>query len=315
MLKGKVAVVTGGGRGIGRGVAMALAAQGARVVVNDIGSATDGSGGSRTPAEDVVNEIRSAGNEAMANFDSVTESNSAANIIKTAIDAFGRIDILVNTAGIIRERDLCEMTDDEWDRVIKTHLYGHFYCTRAAARWMTDAAKTGRLTHGRIINFTSTSGILGGNPAQLNYSAAKMGVVGFTYTCANALAPLGITVNAISPRALTRLIDGLTDERLREMAVARMGMSPEEAQRTSIRELQRRLGAGNPETIAPFVCWLAGDESGKVNGQVFRVMHGVIGVYKRMEEQTIARQSGEFTMEDVRRIMAASEKDLPKTAR
>lgn len=309
-LRDKVAVVTGAGRGIGRGIAIAMAAEGAKVVVNDLGTAGDGTGASGTPAEEVVKEIRILGGEAVANFASVAEAADAESIIRTAIENFGKIDVLVNNAGVLRDRMIWNMTDEEWDLVIKTHLYGHFYCTRAAVRWMRDAAKEGRLKNGRIINITSHAGIKG-NPGQPNYSAAKMGVVGFTYSCAMALGRYGITCNAIAPRAITRLTDTIPEERLRELAVRRGMATAEESQKLGLEELKRKFLGGAPEAIAPLVCWLASDESSHVNGHVFMIMEGRVGIFNSMEETKLAFKDGMFTLDELWRIMPIMTTGLP----
>ena len=301
-LKDKVAVVTGAGRGVGRGIAMAMASEGAKVVVNDLGGTGDGTGVSKTPAEEVVNEIKRAGSEAVVSFASVSEVEGAESIIKTAINSFGRIDVLVNNAGILRDRMIWNMTDEEWDGVIKTHLYGHFYCTRAAVRWMRDAAKEGKLENGRIINITSHAGIKG-NAGQVNYSAAKMGVVGFTYSCAMALGRYGVTCNAIAPRAITRLTDTIPEDRLRELAVRRGIATPDESQKLELEELKRKFLGGGPEAIAPLVCWLAGDEASHVNGHVFMMTEGRVAVFNHMEEVTNAFKEGIFTVDDLWNIM------------
>ena len=314
-LKDKVAVVTGSGRGIGRGIALTLASEGAKIVVNDLGVAGDGTGISASPAEEVVNEIKKAGGEAVANFSSVADPDGAESIIKTAIDSFGRIDILVNNAGILRDRMVWNMSDEEWDGVIKTHLYGHFYCTRAATRWMRDAAKEGTLKNGRIINFSSHAGI-NGNPGQPNYGAAKMGVVGFTYSCAMALGRYGITSNAIAPRASTRLTDTIPEDRLRELAVRRGMATPEDAPKLSIDELKKRFLGGGPAAIAPLVCWLASNESSHVNGQVFVMTEGKVGIFCPMVENKLAFKDGLFTVDelwDIMPIMTAGLPDLGKT--
>ena len=201
-LKDRVAVVTGAGRGIGRAEALALAAEGAKLVVNDLGVATDGSGSSQTPAEEVCQEIRKMGGEAYPNYDSVATQEGGENIIKTAIDKFGKIDILVNNAGILRDRMLFNMSEEEWDIIMKVHLYGTFHCTRPASVYMRQQR------WGRIINTSSISGL--GNVGQANYSAAKEGIVGFTRTAALDLGKYGITVNAIRPNAATRMT--LTDD-------------------------------------------------------------------------------------------------------
>lgn len=309
-LRDKVAVVTGAGRGIGRSIAIAMAVEGARVVVNDLGVAGDGSGASRGPAEEVVKEIEAIGGEAVASFASVAEAAGAESIIRTAVEEFGRIDILVNNAGVLRDRMIWNMSDEEWDVVIKTHLYGHFYCTRAAVRWMREAAKEGRLRNGRIINVTSHAGIKG-NPGQPNYSAAKMGVVGFTYSCAMALGRYGITCNAIAPRAITRLTDTIPEDRLRELAVRRGIATLEESRSLGLEELKRKFLGGGPEAIAPLVCWLASDESSRVNGQVFMIMEGRIGVFSSMDETRLAFKDGIFTLDELCRIMPVMTAGLP----
>ena len=201
LLEGKVAIITGAGGGLGRAHALAFAAEGAKVVVNDPGVSRDGSGGTAKMADAVVDEIKKAGGQAVANYDSV--SDGAEKVVKAAVDAFGKVDILVNNAGILRDKTIHNMTDDMWDLVIAVHLRGTFQCTRAAAKVMKEKG-----TGGRIINTTSVAG-LKGNFGQSNYSAAKAGIYGFTLTAAMELAKDGITVNAIAPIAKTRMTEDI----------------------------------------------------------------------------------------------------------
>lgn len=300
-LKGKVAVITGSGRGIGKGIAMAMASEGAKVVINDLGGTVDGSGVSTKVADEVATEIRRMGAEAAANSDSVATSQGADNIIKTAINSFGRIDILVNNAGILKDRMLWNMTDEEWDAVIKTHLYGNFYCTRAAASAMRDAIKEGKQSSGRIINLSSHAGILG-SPGQPNYSAAKMGIVGLTFSCAKALAAHGITCNAVAPLAMTRLTDTIPDDRLRQMA-ARSGYAG--AETAPIEEIKKKWLGGAPEAVAPVACWLASDDAQNITGQVFVATEGRIGIFSHMQEEKLAFKEGVFTLDEAWRILPA----------
>ena len=196
-LKGKVAVVTGAGRGLGRCHALALAAEGAKVVINDLGGAVDGTGADKSPADEVVAEIKKMGGEAVANYDSVATMEGGEKIIKAAIDNFGRLDILVNNAGVLRDRMIFNMTEEEWDTVISVHLKGHFACTKHACIIFRQQRS------GRIINTSSEAGL--GNMGQANYSAAKEGIVGFTRTVARDMGRYGVTCNAIRPRAATRM--------------------------------------------------------------------------------------------------------------
>ncbi len=248
-LDGRVAIVTGAGRGIGRSVATLLARQGAAVVVNDLGSAVDGSGSDAGPASVVAQEIGAAGGKAVANGADVSDHAAAEALAGTAIEQFGRLDVLVNVAGILRDRMVFNMTEEEWDDVIRVHLRGTFNTTKfAAAYWrsLRDPA-----AQNRIINFTSVSG-LHGAPGQPNYAAAKMGIVGLTYSCANALGRYGVTVNAISPGAATRMTDSVPTER-----------------RTA------RAGADewSPDNVAPVVAYLASERSGWITGEpVVRVI-------------------------------------------
>jgi NAD(P)-dependent dehydrogenase (short-subunit alcohol dehydrogenase family) len=203
LLDGKVAVITGGGNGIGRAEALLFASEGAKVVVNDLGGARDGTGGGASAAEAIVEEIRAAGGEATANADSVASREGAERIISTAVDSFGRIDILVNNAGILRDKTLLKMTDEMWDAVIDVHLKGTFLCTQVAARHMVKQGDGGR-----IVNTTSVSGMMG-NFGQTNYAAAKAGIYGVTRTAAIELQKHRITVNALAPIAKTRLTEDL----------------------------------------------------------------------------------------------------------
>lgn len=239
LLAGKVAVVTGAGGGLGRSHALALAAQGAKIVVNDPGVSRDGSGGGTKMADTVVEEIKKAGGEAVGNYDSVATTEGAENIIKTAVEAFGQVDILINNAGILRDKTLLNTTDDMWDLVMDVHMRGTFACTRAAAKVMRDK-KTG----GRIINTTSVAG-LKGNFGQANYSSAKAGIYGFTLTAALELAKDNITVNAIAPLAKTRMtadIDSIPDD-------------------------------WKPEDVSNLVCYLVSDKASDINGRIIGV-HG-----------------------------------------
>jgi len=282
-LKGKVAVVTGAGRGIGRAEALLLAAEGAKVVVNDLGGTRDGSGGSASPADAVVRDIKKADGEAVANYDSVATPEGGENIVKTAVDAFGRLDILVNNAGILRDRMIFNMTAEEWDLVLKVHLYGHFYCTRPACTLFRQQRS------GRIINTSSSSGL--GAVGQANYSAAKEGIVGFTRTVARDMGRYGVTCNAIRPVAATRLTvtPDLVD--VLEEASAEGKPFPLGTEVTSI------LPA--PDDIAPFVAYLATDEAANINGCTFFVAGNQISLSSEPVETKVIYKQGPWSVDEL----------------
>jgi NAD(P)-dependent dehydrogenase (short-subunit alcohol dehydrogenase family) len=241
LLDGKVAIVTGSGGGIGRCHALALAKEGAKVVVNDVGGDRSGTGGAKAMADKVVDEIKAAGGEAAANYDSVATMAGGKAIVQTALDAFGKIDILVNNAGILRDKSLLKMDENMWDGVIAVHLKGTFACTQPAAAWMKENGQGGR-----IINTSSTSGLLG-NFGQSNYGAAKAGIAGFTRVCAIELAKYGITVNALVPVAKTRMTEDLAP-------FAQLGE-----------------GELDPAHISPMLVFLASDLGKDINGKFFLI--------------------------------------------
>jgi NAD(P)-dependent dehydrogenase (short-subunit alcohol dehydrogenase family) len=256
--KGRVAIVTGGGRGVGRGHALELARQGAMVVVNDLGSEIDGSGASSGPAQEVVEAIRSAGGKAVANGDDVSDWAGAGRLIQSALDNFGGLDILVNNAGILRDRMVVNMSIEEWDAVIRVHLRGTFAPIRWAADFWRKNVKEGKANDARIINTTSAAGLFG-NVGQANYGAAKAGIAALTIIAATELKRYGITVNAIGPGARTRMT--------------------EHAQPGSYSPVEPgHFDASEPENIAPLVAWLASPEGAHVTGRVFTVRGGEIAV-------------------------------------
>ncbi len=252
---GRIAIVTGAGRGIGREHALSLARHGAKVVVNDLGGAVDGSGSDLSPAQQVVQEIEAMGGEAVANADNVADWEGAQRLINTAVETFGDLHAVVNNAGILRDRVLANMTEEEWDAVIKVHLKGTFAPSRWAASYWRDQVKAGKEVDGRIINTTSVSGIYG-NPGQTNYGAAKAGIAAFTTIAALELARYGVTVNAVAPVALTRMTEGL-------------GPAPETDEEREMR---------SPRWIAPIVTWLASAESKGVTGRVFEASGSVLAI-------------------------------------
>ncbi len=282
-LKGRTAVVTGAGRGIGRAIALALAAEGANVVVNDPGVNVDGTGHDRGPADQVVDEIRSAGGTAVANYDTVADYEAAGRIIQTAVDNFGRIDILVNNAGILRDRMVFNMTEEEWDAVIAVHLKGTFNCTRHASVLMRQQR------YGRIINVSSESGLTG-NAGQANYGAAKAGIAGFTRVVARDLGRYGVTCNAIAPGALTRMTQGLAELR------AQRGVAPPPG-------TQQTLVERTPEHVAPLVVYLASDEAWNVNGKIFHVAGGYISLaFEELPMRQLSKD-GMWTIDELRELV------------
>jgi NAD(P)-dependent dehydrogenase (short-subunit alcohol dehydrogenase family) len=263
-LEGKVAVITGSGRGIGRGMALLFAQEGAKVVVNDPGVNADGTGHDNGPADEVTAEVKAAGGDAVANYDTVATADGGERMVQTALDAFGRLDILVNNAGILRDRMIFNMTEEEWDAVIAVHLKGHFNCTKPASIVMRQQR------YGRIINMSSTSGIIG-NPGQANYGAAKSGIAGFTRVVAKDLGRYGVTCNAIAPGAATRLT-ATVPQASRELR-ARAGISGAASNRPPPTMMLR-----DPEYIAPMAAYLASDDAWNVNGQIFHVAGGTVGL-------------------------------------
>jgi NAD(P)-dependent dehydrogenase (short-subunit alcohol dehydrogenase family) len=258
-LDGRVAIVTGAGRGIGRSVARLLASEGASVVVNDLGAAVDGSGHDSGPAHDVVAEIAEAGGKAVANGADISVFAAAENLVQTAIEEFGRLDILVNVAGILRDRMVFNMTEQEWDDVIRVHMKGTFNTTRfASAHWRSLRDETAQ---NRIINFTSVSG-LHGAPGQPNYAAAKMGIVGLTWSSARALGKYGVTVNAISPGAATRMTDSVP---------------------TGRRRTRPDVDEWSPDNVAPIVAYLASERSGWITGRIIHSSGYEVSLYSNPE--------------------------------
>jgi NAD(P)-dependent dehydrogenase (short-subunit alcohol dehydrogenase family) len=255
LVEGRVVVVTGAGRGIGRAHALAFAAEGARVVVNDLGAALDGRGGEAGPAQEVVDEIRAAGGEAVANTDDVASWEGAASLVSTAVEAFGGLDVLVNNAGFLRDRMLVNLAEDEWDAVVRVHLKGHFAPLRHAAGYWRGEAKAGRTRVARVINTSSGAGLLG-SVGQGNYSAAKAGILGLTTVAAAEFGRYGVTVNAIAPAARTRMTETTFD-----MAAPDDGFD-----------------AMAPENVSPLVVWLGSAESSSVTGRVFEVDGGRVGL-------------------------------------
>jgi NAD(P)-dependent dehydrogenase (short-subunit alcohol dehydrogenase family) len=255
MCEGRVCIITGAGRGIGRDYALMLAEQGAKVVVNDLGGARDGTSADAGPAQQVVEEIKAMGGEAIANGDDVSDFEAAGRMVQSAIDTFGGLDVVINNAGILRDRMLTNMTEAEWDAVIKVHLKGTFAPSHHAAAHWRERAKAGETNDARLINTTSVSGIYG-NPGQTNYGAAKMGIAGFTIIASLELGRYGVTVNAIAPAALTRLTEDLG-----------MGQASDE-----MKEMM------SPRWIAPIVTWLASPQSAGVTGRVFEASGGVLAV-------------------------------------
>jgi NAD(P)-dependent dehydrogenase (short-subunit alcohol dehydrogenase family) len=255
-LEGKVAIVTGAGRGIGREHALALAEAGARVVVNDVGASLAGEGSDSTPAQSVVNEIVEAGGEAVANYDDVSDFGAAEALVRRAIDRYSGLDILVNNAGILRDRMLVNMSEHEWDAVIAVHLKGHFGPTRHAAAYWRERAKAGETLRARVINTSSPSGVFG-NVGQANYGAAKAAIAGFTLIAAQELQRYGVTVNCIAPNARTRM----TEETFGDLPPPDDGFDPLD-----------------PRNMAPLVVALAADDAQDITGQCFFVWGGSVNV-------------------------------------
>ena len=254
LCEGRVAIVTGAARGVGREHALGLARHGARVVVNDLGGAVDGTGTDKSPAQQVVEEIKAMGGEVVVNGDDVSSWNGAKNMIDQAIETFGTLDVVVNNAGILRDRMLVNMTEDEWDSVIQVHLKGTFAPSRhAAAYWRQKSKNTGEKVNARIINTSSTSGLYG-NVGQTNYGAAKAGIAAFTIIAARELGRIGVTVNSISPTAYTRMTDNLREY--------------------TEEDIERR----DPRWVSPTIVYLSSAEANDINGRVIQAGNGRVAV-------------------------------------
>jgi NAD(P)-dependent dehydrogenase (short-subunit alcohol dehydrogenase family) len=257
LCEGRVVVVTGAGRGLGRAHALEFARQGARVVVNDLGAEPDGSGSSEGPAGEVVEAIRAMGGEAVANGADVSDWDGAASLVRSAVDNFGRLDTLVNNAGILRDRMIVSTTEEEWDAVLRVTLKGHFAPMRHASAYWRDLAKSGEPVEARIVNTSSGAGLMG-SVGQGNYGAAKAGIAALTVIAAVELGRYGVNVNAIAPSARTRLTEGVFQDMMADVAEGFDAMAP--------------------ENVSPLVVWLGSGDSRDVTGRVFEVEGGKISV-------------------------------------
>jgi len=285
-LEGRVAIVTGAGRGIGRATALALASRGARIVVNDLGAALDGAGDDATPAKEVVREIEKAGGTAISNPDSVAEWESASRIIESALDHFGRLDLLVNNAGLSTSGPIFDQDPELFDRVVRSHLYGTFYCIRAASPHMKDAG------YGRIVNVVSRAGLLG-IPGQSAYGAGKGGVFGLTNVASRDLAPFGITVNAVNPAATeTRMVTNAID------SFRAQGSEGEKMAKGLAAALQ------SPENIAGLITVLCLDDAARWNGEFFHLEKDRVGLFDPLTVQQEATNQGSWSIESLSEAIA-----------
>jgi NAD(P)-dependent dehydrogenase (short-subunit alcohol dehydrogenase family) len=281
LFDGKVAIVTGAGRGIGRSHSLLLASEGAAVVVNDLGGGAAGDGSDATPAQQVVDEITAAGGRAVANYDSVSSWAGAEKLIAQAVDAFGGLDVLINNAGILRDKMSFNMDEAEWDQVVDVHLKGHFATSKfAASYWRSKSKETGEAVNGKIVNTASESGLYG-NAGQVNYAAAKAGIASMTIVMARELERIGVRVNAICPVARTRLTE----------TVAGAG----EFMKAKEGEFDRFA----PENISAVAGWLASDLSAGVTGQVFKVMGGQVQLLRGWRPVTEATDDKPWTIDSI----------------
>jgi NAD(P)-dependent dehydrogenase (short-subunit alcohol dehydrogenase family) len=284
-LDGRVAIITGAGRGIGREHALLFASEGAKVVVNDLGGAPDGSGDDRTPAEQVVAEIEAMGGEAVANADNVADWEGGQRLVNAAVEAFGDLHVLVNNAGILRDRVLVNMTEEEWDAVIHVHLKGHFVPTRWAATYWREQSKAGKTVKASVINTSSTSGLIG-NPGQANYGAAKAGIGAFTVICAQELQRYGVRVNAIAPAARTRLTEatpGLGD----------IVKPPSD---------EGKFDVWDPANVSPLVAYLATEDAPET-GKMFFVQGGQVRLFQPWTMTETIDKGDRWTVEELQREM------------
>jgi len=290
-LDDRVAVITGAGRGLGREHALLFAAEGAKVVVNDLGGGPDGSGSDATPAQQVVEEIRASGGDAVANADDITTADGAQRLVRQAVDEYGALHVLVNNAGILRDRTIVNMTDGEWDDVIRVHLRGHFMPLRAAAQYWREQSKAGHNLQPSLINTTSTSGLYN-NPGQANYGAAKTGIATLTIIAQRELGRYGVKVNAIAPAARTRLTlatPGISDAILH---------TPDDG-----------FDAMDPANVSPFVAYLATADC-PIQGRVFFVAGGGIHLFQPFAIIDSISKDGKWTVEELR-AEAARLADVP----
>jgi NAD(P)-dependent dehydrogenase (short-subunit alcohol dehydrogenase family) len=285
-LDGRVAIITGAGRGLGREHALLFAAEGAKVVVNDLGGGPEGSGADRTAAEQVVDEITAMGGDAIANGDNVADWEGGQGLVQSAIEEFGRLDILVNNAGILRDRALVNMSEQEWDDVVKVHLKGHFVPTRWAATHWRERAKAGETVKANVINTSSTSGLLG-NPGQTNYGAAKAGIGSFSIICAKELIRYGVRSNCIAPAARTRLTEAAP-------GISDIVKAPDDAETFDV---------WDPANVSPLVAYLA-TEGCPFNGATFYVQGGTVRLMEPWRMGDGVEQSDRWTIDGLEESLA-----------
>ncbi|MFD0125798.1 SDR family oxidoreductase [Streptomyces virginiae] len=295
LCEGRVVIVTGAGRGLGRAHALAFAAEGAKVVVNDLGVGLDGLPGPDSPAAQVVAEIEKLGGQALAHGGDIATPKGAASLVAAAVDGFGRLDTLVNNAGFLRDRMLVNLDEDDWDAVMRVHLKGHFLPLQSAAAWWRAEAKAGRPVAARAVNTSSGAGLLG-SVGQGNYSAAKAGILGLTLVAAQEMGPYGVQVNAIAPAARTRMT---------ERTFAETMAAPEAG----------GFDAMAPENVSPLVVWLGADASAGVTGRVFEAEGGRITVMEGWRPGPTADRGGRWTPaeagEATLELLAAAQAPLP----